>query len=244
MMFEPASDAYRARLAAVFLLLCVALAISPVDRGVWAIENVLVVGGLGVIHTYRREVPLTRASCVMIFIFLCIHEIGAHYTYPEVPWNEWTMAVLGISPNESFGFERNNFDRFVHVLFGLLLTLPMREALLATSPMRRGWSYVLPVAVSMAASAAYEVFEWLGVALFAGVNGPGFIGAQNDIWDGQKDMALATLGAILPMLWVAIWERGRARDLVGAGAEPLTSHEGSTRRRAAGRAGSASAPAA
>jgi putative membrane protein len=216
MKTEPASDACRAGLAAAFFLVWLMLAIDPANRSVWAIENVLVVCVLGLIHVYRREVPLSRAACIMIFIFLCVHEIGAHYTYPEVPWNRWVTAILGVAPAESLAFERNHFDRFVHVLFGLLLTVPIREALLATSPVRRGWSYVLPVALSMAASAGYEIVEWLGATTFGGADAASFIGAQDDIWDAQKDMALATIGAIPPMLWAAIREGGRAHDLIGA----------------------------
>lgn len=212
MMSAPASDSYRGGLAAVFLCVWLALAISPIDRSVWAIENVLVLCALGLIYTYRREVPLSRASCVMILVFLCAHEIGAHYTYPQVPYERWLAQALGMD----VGMGRNHYDRAVHFLFGVLITLPIREAILHTSPVRRGWSYVLPVALSMAASAGYEIFEWLGAAVFGGANGPAFVGTQGDIWDAQKDMAMATVGAILPMVWAAIREGGHASDLIGA----------------------------
>jgi putative membrane protein len=56
------------------------------------------------------------------------------------------------------------------------------------------------VALSMAASMAYEVAEWLAVALVLGeARGPALLGLQGDMWDSQKDMALGALGAMLAM---------------------------------------------
>jgi putative membrane protein len=210
-------DPYRRGLAAAFLLVWLALAIDPVDRVVWALENILVATLLGLLYAYRHEAPLSRGACLCVFAFLCVHEVGAHYTYPGVPYDAWALALVGVSPGEALGLERNHFDRLIHFLFGLLLTGPMREVLLRTSPVRRGWSYVLPVALSMAASSGYEVVEWLAVVAFGGDSGMAFIGAQGDVWDAQKDMALAGTGATLAMALVAYRERRRAPGRVHAG---------------------------
>jgi len=46
-------------------------------------------------------------------------------------------------------------------------------------------------------SAFYEIAEWMAVVLFPGELGESYLGAQGDIWDAQKDMVLALLGASL-----------------------------------------------
>jgi putative membrane protein len=135
----------------------------------------------------------------MLFAFLCLHEIGAHYTYPGVPYDAWIGALTGGTLEGGLGLERNHFDRLAHFAFGLLLTQPMREVLMRTSPLRGRWTFWLAVAVSMAASAGYEIAEWWVAALFGGDLGTAFLGAQGDVWDAQKDMGLASLGAMLAM---------------------------------------------
>ena len=47
---------------------------------------------------------------------------------------------------------------------------------------------------------SYEIFEWLLTIVAAGETADRYNGQQGDIWDAQKDMALAALGAILVLL--------------------------------------------
>ena len=42
----------------------------------------------------------------------------------------------------------------------------------------------------------YELMEWIGGASF-GQGGSAFVGAQDDFWDAQKDMAAAAAGSLL-----------------------------------------------
>jgi predicted membrane protein DUF2238 len=44
-----------------------------------------------------------------ILLFLCLPEIGAHYTYAEVPYDAWFKAPNGVTLNSLLGWERNNF---------------------------------------------------------------------------------------------------------------------------------------
>ncbi len=191
--------AYGRRLAWAFLAVWLALGVAPVDRAHWAAENLLVAGLAVAVWATRRTVPLSKASSTMLFAFLCLHEIGAHYTYPGVPYDAWIEALTGGTLEGGLGLERNHFDRLAHLAFGLLLTQPMREVLMRTSPLRGRWTYWLAVAISMAASAGYEIAEWWVAALFGGDLGTAFLGAQGDVWDAQKDMGLASLGAMLAM---------------------------------------------
>jgi putative membrane protein len=192
--------AYRRTLLAAFALVWLALAVDPADRGVWAAENLFVAAlGLG-LWLIRDRVAFSGVSATGIFVFLCLHSVGSHFTYAAVPYETWLQALTGTTLREQFGVERNQYDRLVHFAFGLLLTWPMREVLVQTSAVRGRWSYLLPVALSMASSMAYEVAEWLAVALVLGdARGPALLGMQGDLWDSQKDMALGALGAMLAM---------------------------------------------
>ena len=66
------------------------------------------------------------------------------------------------------------------------------------------WSYVLSPALIMATSMAFEVFEWWAAVMLGGGVGSDYLGAQGDEWDAQKDMALATAGAIITMIVTVI----------------------------------------
>ncbi len=88
--------------------------------------------------TYRRF-TLSRTSYLLIFAFLCLHTLGAHYTYAEVPYDDWWRALTGSSFNELVGWQRNNFDRVVHFFYGLLLAYPIREVFLRVAGVRGFW---------------------------------------------------------------------------------------------------------
>ena len=100
-------------LAAIFAVEWIALAISPYDRADWMLENVLVVLAVVVITVSYKRFPLSRISYTLIFIFMVLHEIGSHYTYAKVPYDEWTQQILGFSVNQLMGFERNHYDRVI-----------------------------------------------------------------------------------------------------------------------------------
>lgn len=55
----------------------------------------------------------------------------------------------------------------------------------------------------MATSMLFELFEWGAAEIFGGDLGVAYLGSQGDIWDAQKDMACATLGAFITMLMAA-----------------------------------------
>ncbi|WP_306532510.1 DUF2238 domain-containing protein [Geobacter sp.] len=208
---------YLLTLGAIFLVLWALLAIAPYDRKDWALENVLVFLIVPFLVLTRKRLPLSRVSYTSIFIFLCLHEVGAHYTYAKVPYDEWFRSLTGTPLNELLGFQRNHFDRLAHFCFGLLLAYPIREVFLRVAEVRGVWGYYLPLDVTMATSMLFELFEWGAAELFGGDLGVAYLGTQGDIWDAHKDMALASLGAVIAMLvTVAInvtLQRDFAREL-------------------------------
>jgi putative membrane protein len=175
--------------------------ISPVDRRDWLLENFLVVVSAGVLIATYRRFPLSDVSYVLITIFMTLHSIGAHYTYAQVPLGMWVQ--------DAFHQSRNHYDRLVHFSFGLMLAYPAREVFLRIANARGFWAYYLPLDVTLAFSAMYEIME----SWFAQIVGPGlgdaWLGTQGDIWDAQKDMTAALTGAILCMAITAIMARYR-----------------------------------
>jgi putative membrane protein len=208
-------------LASLLALLSIALAIDPHDRSDWALENVLVIVLFaGLAATYRRF-PLSRISYTLIFLFLCLHVVGAHYTYSLVPYDAWWTRLTGHSLNAALGWERNNFDRVVHFCYGLLLAYPVREVFLRIASVKGFWGYFLPLDLTMSTSVLYELIEWGAAVVFGGELGAAFLGTQGDPWDAQKDMALAGLGALIAMLVTAALNVWLQRDFAREWSESL-----------------------
>ncbi len=173
----------------------VVTAIHPKYPTDWMLENILPALFIPLlIFTYRRF-PLSDLSYILITAFLTLHAIGAHYTYAEVPFGEWMKGW--------FGFERNHFDRLVHFSFGLLLAYPIREVFLRVAHTRGVWAYYLPLDVTLAFSAVYELVEWGVAMIVAPAAGAAYLGTQGDVWDAQWDMLMAGLGALLCMVITA-----------------------------------------
>lgn len=173
----------------------------------WLLENALVVVAAVYLVTTRRVLPMTRPSYILILVFFGLHEIGAHWTFAEVPYNDWWRALFGTTLNEVFGWERNHYDRFVHFCYGFLLGRPWRETLAHGFHRSGFWHYALPCVFVLAMSGAYELIEWAAAIVFGGDLGQAYLGTQGDVWDSHRDSALATAGAIIAMAGSAAWHR-------------------------------------
>jgi putative membrane protein len=197
-------------LAALFSVFWIALAIDPSRRDDWLLENVLTMLACALLASTYRTFPLSRVSYTLIFVFLCLHTIGSHFTYAEVPYDAWFKAATGWTFNDVVGWERNNFDRVVHFAYGLLLAYPVREVFLRVAGVRGFWGYFLPLDLTMSSSMLYELIEWCAAAVFGGELGAAYLGTQGDVWDAHKDMALASLGALIAMS-VTAWINSRIK---------------------------------
>jgi putative membrane protein len=201
---DKSHNRYLLILVLLFAFEAVLLAISPIDRAAWVLENVLTIVFVVVILATHNVFPLSRISYTLIFLFLLLHELGAHYTYAKVPYDQWWQTLFGFSLNESLGFERNHFDRLVHFSYGLLLAYPIREIFIRIAGVRGFWGYFLPLDLTMSTSMMFELFEWAAAEAFGGDLAMDYLGIQGDIWDAHKDMALASLGAFLAMMVAAV----------------------------------------
>ena len=199
-------------LAVIFAIEWVLLAIAPHDRADWALENVIVIALVVLLAATYRKFPLSRVSYTLIFLFLMLHEVGAHYTYSRVPYDEWMIGLFGFSLDQALGFERNHFDRFVHFCYGLLFAYPIREVFIRIADVKGFWGYFLPLDVTMSTSMIYELVEWGAARLLGGDLGMAYLGTQGDVWDAHMDMALASLGALIAMSVTALININLQRD--------------------------------
>lgn len=146
-----------------------------------------------------RKTQLSTTSFAMFIGFLALHAIGARYIYSYVPYDQWSQHLCGVTISSVFGWERNHYDRLVHFSFGLLLAHPTREILERNELARGIWSRYFALEFIIAASAVYELAEWFLAILFAPDWADRYLGQQGDMWDAQKDMALASCGAIIAL---------------------------------------------
>jgi len=187
-------------------------AIAPLDRKDWFLENLLVVAMVAILIGTYRWFPLSDLSYLLITAFMTLHAVGSHYTYANVPLGFWIQNAFGLS--------RNHFDRIVHFSFGLLMAYPIREVFLRVANARGFWAYYLPLDVTLAFSALYEIMEMVVATMVAPGTGDAWLGTQGDVWDPQKDMGLAALGALLCMVLTALIRKLRApRPVLLAGRE-------------------------
>ena len=171
--------------------------IHPHDRFTWFLEVFpAIIAGIVLLATYRRF-RLSNLLYVLIAIHAMILMVGGKYTYAEVPLGAWMQRW--------FGFARNHYDRIGHFAQGFVPTIAAREILIRIARYRRdAWLYVVTFAIALSISALYELLEW-SVAAMTGTAADAFLGTQGDVWDTQKDMLLACIGAVTALVLLPRW---------------------------------------
>jgi len=167
--------------------------IKPLDtRLTWVLETLPVMMALPVLLLTYKRFPLTRLSYTLIAIHAMILMLGAHYSYAKVPLGFWMQ--------DWFDWTRNNYDKIGHFMQGFGPAIYTREILSRTSPLRRGkWLGFLSIAVPLAFSAIYEIFEWMA-SLSDPTDTEAFLGTQGYIWDTQSDMFLCLIGSMVALI--------------------------------------------
>ncbi|PLW93640.1 MAG: DUF2238 domain-containing protein [Marinilabiliales bacterium] len=181
----------------VFAALTVAFCFnSPVPELMLLNHSATILAGIFLIFVMLRD-NISTWSFKLILVFTLLHSIGAKWTYIYVPYDEWYQWLTGSTLSEIFGWERNNYDRWVHFAYGLLIWYPAKEIF------QKWYGYKLRQATFAAwmfiaaSSMLYELFEWALTVVAASETAEHYNGQQGDFWDAQKDMALASGGAIL-----------------------------------------------
>lgn len=173
----------------IFFSIWISTLIGTSDLSNWILENTLTFLFLGFLIVTYRYYQFSDLSYLLICVYLCLHVYGSKYTYAENPFGYWLQ--------NTFDTARNPYDRLVHFSFGFLLAYPMREVFLNWLRFPVWVSWALPIEITLSVSGLYELIEWAVADVFFPAQGVAYLGSQGDIWDAQKDMFLATLGAIL-----------------------------------------------
>jgi putative membrane protein len=184
----------------LFVCLLIGVAASCVNapyRQFLLMQHVPTLLAVGLLGAVARRFSMSRFSFSCVVLFLAMHTLGARYLYSYTPYDKWAEVLCGVRISELFGWTRNHYDRVVHCSYGLLLVVPVHEFECRHLQISRRLGAVLAVECILATSAAYELLEWLVAVTFTPEWAESFLGQQGDIFDAQKDMALATGGAIL-----------------------------------------------
>jgi putative membrane protein len=173
----------------VFTSLWVYTFIGTPDYSNWFLENTLVFLFIGFLFYTFKKHQFSDLSYLLVCVYLCLHIYGSMYTYAENPFGYWLKDFMG--------WERNHYDRIVHFSFGFLLAYPMREMFLSWLKFPVWVAWLLPIEITLSVSGFYELIEWGVADVFFPAQGAAYLGTQGDIWDAQKDIFLATTGAVL-----------------------------------------------
>jgi putative membrane protein len=162
-------------------------AIGPFDRATWWMEVAPVLIVLPLLAATYKKFRLTDLLYVLIAVHAVILMVGGHYTYARVPMFDFIEG-------------RNNYDKLGHFAQGFIPAIVIRELLLRTSPLRPGkWLAGVIVFSCLGISALYELVEWTAAEIL-GQGADEFLGSQGDVWDTQKDMMWAGIGATAALL--------------------------------------------
>lgn len=145
---------------------------------------------------------ISSLSYYCLLAFLILHIIGARWIYSFVPYDAVVSYFTGTSLSEAFGWQRNHYDRLVHFASGVLGVPPASEMLQRFGNMHPRGAAITSVATVLAIGAIYEVLEWQVAVLLSPEHAEAYNGQQGDVWDPQKDLALAWLGALIAMVFV------------------------------------------
>jgi len=179
-------------LLGIYVILFLVLAINPIDRQTWFIENLTVWIILSVlVGLHIGKVRFSKWSYAMMSVLIYLHTIGGHYTFAMVPF-DWVTNF--------FGFERNHFDRIAHFSVGFY-AFPIAEWLWRGKLVKNDFLLITyPIFVIATVAMGYELIEWVYAAVANPEAGIVYLGSQGDIWDAQKDMLMDVLGAIFAVV--------------------------------------------
>lgn len=201
-MTEAASATQRAqrRLLGVLLILLLLVQIEQPYPEIALLQHIPTMLLLVAAPALLRRWPLSTPAVACIVAFMALHTLGGRYAYSSVPYDAWSRALTGTSLSDAFGWTRNHYDRLAHFAFGALSVIPVAEIARRWGGLGKRGAALTVLGWVLSTSCLYEIFEWLLTIVAAGETADRYNGQQGDIWDAQKDMALAVLGAILVLL--------------------------------------------
>ncbi len=184
----------------VFALFWLYTGVATTNFPNWLLENMLTLPGLMLFGFCYARYPLSDKSVVFVFLFLFLHMYGSQYTYQANPLGNWLQ--------ELWETKRNHYDRLVHFSFGFLLAPPLYEICRHHLKKAKWLPYLIPVELTLSMSVLFELLEWAFATLFVKERASVYLGMQGDLWDAQKDMAVAFAGAVLAVSLIWLQNKG------------------------------------
>ncbi len=162
---------------------------SALDVKDWWIENILVLIFCASLFLSQKKFVFSNTSLVFIFLFLLLHLYGARMAY--------THNELGAFFKSSFQLSRNPYDRIVHFSFGFLMVYPLCDYLSSHYQLSKKHLFLLANMIILSLATIFELIEWCVAAFTNSATGETYVATQGDVWDAQKDIILAVIGAVL-----------------------------------------------
>ncbi len=193
---------YKIILLVIFILALVWSGIRPpASQQYWLLENsplFLAILVFVLLELYFK-LKISNFSYTLIVLYLILPLIASHYGVTGVSFGE----ILG----NWIGSTRNMYDRLTHFAFGFLGFYPVYEFVVSVNKKESLWNYYIPLETIMMFSAIYEIFEWMAAVTVNPVLAASFYGSQGDVFDTQKDMAMAGLGALSALILVFLFQK-------------------------------------
>lgn len=181
-------------ICAVVWLTC---AVNPADFEAWLLEQFATLCALFVlVWCMRQRIRFSTSAKISFAALFIAHTIGTHFTYSLTPYNQFAQALTGVSLHDLFGWQRNHYDRFVHLMYGACLALPAADVITQQLRVSTFAARFLAFHLIVSTSAIYELVEWSAAVLFGDELGALYLGTQGDMWDAQADIALAGVGQL------------------------------------------------
>ncbi len=181
---------------AIFFIIWITFYFTALDKTDWWIENILVFIFAGLLIWGRNKFQFSTAALLFIFLFSVLHIYGAKSVY--------TKNELGFLLQNTFTLNRNPYDRIVHFSFGFLLLYPFVEFLQTKLTNSKNFILLFANMTIFCFASAFELIEWGVAACTNSATGETYVATQGDVWDAQKDIILAVLGALIVTLYLKI----------------------------------------
>jgi len=187
---------YRLFLLVFFISTWIWSGINPPSYSYWLLENVPVFAAVLLFILLKDRIELSDLSYTLIVLYFITPLITFHYGVTSVP--------VGFYLGKLFATSRNLYDKVVHFAFGFFWFYPIQEFVRNINKGKSKWDYYIPLCTIVSGGAIYEIFEWVAAVTINPTLARQFYGMQGDIFDTQKDMAIALIGALTAMLVIVL----------------------------------------
>jgi putative membrane protein len=156
------------------------LGINAVNPDAWTFNSFIFLPFFIILLLVSLWFRFSKMSYSLIFVFLFFHGVGMHYSYSNVPLANIVGEMIGVS-----GF---SYAFIVHILYGFLMFVPIREAYMRVSRSKGIWNLVIPLIILVGFEAFYNVILMLiGVGI-----GSAFV--TKTVWESEREILLSFVG--------------------------------------------------